>query len=224
LRILSGLPSDAQEAGSLGYKPQGIHIYSNSWGPSDDGSRKEGPGKLTLAAMEKGIKEGRNGKGSIYVWAAGNGRSAGDNCNYDGYVNKRYTISIPAVDFKGVQAYYSEDCAMHVVAAPSSGSARAISTTARGGQCTSSFGGTSAAAPLVAGVVALILEANPELTWRDMIAVLLSTADRNHQEDSGWWKNGAGYYYSHKYGFGVVNAHAAVLAAKSWKYLSPGIF
>lgn len=83
-------------------------------------------------------------------------------------MNKRYTVSVPAVDSRGLQAYYSEDCSMHVVAAPSSGGGTAITSTARRAACTSTFGGTSAAAPMVAGIAALILEANSELTWRSV--------------------------------------------------------
>ncbi len=52
-------------------------------GPTDDGLRKEGPGTLLLAAMTEAITNGRNGKGTIYVWAGGNG-GARDNVNYDG--------------------------------------------------------------------------------------------------------------------------------------------
>lgn len=60
-------------------------IYSNSWGPKDDGRTLEGPGPLTLKALEDGVTYGRHGLGSIYIWAAGNGAKQGDNCNYDGY-------------------------------------------------------------------------------------------------------------------------------------------
>lgn len=77
LRILASWPSDALESGALGYKLQDNHVFSNSWGPTDDGNRKEGPGKLTLQALETGIREGRGGKGTIYIWAAGNGRNSG---------------------------------------------------------------------------------------------------------------------------------------------------
>ena len=51
-------------------------------------------GRLATKALEKGVKEGRNGKGAIYVWASGNGGSKGDNCNCDGYTASIYTVSI----------------------------------------------------------------------------------------------------------------------------------
>jgi subtilisin-like proprotein convertase family protein len=85
--------------------------------------------------------------------------------------------------------------------------------------CTADFGGTSSACPLVAGIVALMLEANPSLTWRDVQEILLTTADVNDFADSDWIKNGAGRYVNHKYGFGRVNAGAAVRAAAVHKKL-----
>ena len=58
------------------------------------------------AAIEDSIQNGRGGKGSIYVWASGNGRRANDNCNYDGYANSRYTIPIGSVSDDGRYAFY----------------------------------------------------------------------------------------------------------------------
>lgn len=110
-------------------------------------------------------------------------------------------------------------------------------------------GGTSSAGPQVAGVIALMLEANPDLTWRDIRDILQRTA--NHQFDAeygqintlnrqlnltthalcegtdpalipgsqcarvdyGWQTNAAGNRYSNWYGFGLINAKAAVDAA-----------
>jgi subtilisin-like proprotein convertase family protein len=226
IRLISKASTDSQEAGALNYKPQINHIYTNSWGPFDDARRKEGPGRLATLSLQNGIFEGRGGKGSIYVWAGGNGRRSGDNCNYDGWANSRYTISIGAVDTRGKQAWYSESCAMLVASAPSSGDSKAITTSdlkgARGTSsedCTSSFGGTSAAAPLAAGVVALVLEANPSLTWRDVQGVLIESAAKNDPADTDWVTNGGGYRVNHKYGFGLIDAHAAVQRAKSWTNL-----
>lgn len=61
------------------------------------------------------IWKGRNGKGSIYIWAAGNGGTA-DNCNADGYANSIYTVAITGVQI-GKNAWYSEVCAPALAAA-----------------------------------------------------------------------------------------------------------
>jgi len=221
LRLISRPSTDYQESNALTYKWNLNDIYTNSWGPIDDGRRKEGPGRLASLALANGVKEGRNGKGSVFVWAGGNGLRSGDNCNYDGWANSRFTIAIGAVDKTGVQAWYSESCSMLVVSAPSSGGSAAITTTdlrgargTNGGDCTSTFGGTSAAAPLAAGVVALILEANANLGWRDVQAVLIDSAVKVDLGSDDWVNNGAGFHVNHKYGFGLINAAGAVAAAK----------
>ena len=56
LRLLSGSTTDATEASALGYKTDHIHIYSNSWGPFDNGFLVEGPGPLLKAVLETGVK------------------------------------------------------------------------------------------------------------------------------------------------------------------------
>jgi len=60
------------------------HIYTNSWGPSDNGQTLDAPGPLMLAAFENDAYEGRNGLGNIITWAAGTGLTSNDNANYDG--------------------------------------------------------------------------------------------------------------------------------------------
>lgn len=89
------------------------------------------------------------------------------------------------------------------------------------GDCTSTFGGTSAAAPLVAGVVALILQANPELGWRDVQHIFVNTSKITDATDSDWFTNGGGFRHNHKYGFGLVNAEAAVESARTHANLPP---
>ena len=228
IRILAKSTTDAVEAGALSYKYNVNDIYSNSWGPPDDGRRLEGPGKLAAAAVEQGITQGRNGKGSIYVWAAGNGKRGGDNCNYDGWANSRYTISIGAVDFNGYSSWYSEPCAMLLAVTPSSGNSLSITTTDlmgnRGyssGDCTPNFSGTSAAAPIAAGAIAVMLQANRNLTWRDVQGVLATTCVKNDVADADWYQNAAGLWVNHKYGFGLVDAAAAVQKALTWQRLPP---
>jgi|GEM_PF-3545445 len=223
LRLITGAgTTDAQEASALQYEFAGNHIYNNSWGPIDNGSL-DGPGLLTQQALLNAVTNGRGGKGSIFVWAAGNGLGVKDNVNYDGYANSRFTIAVGAVDNNGVQASYSEPGAAMLVTAPSSGNSLGITTTdllgADGysaGNCTGVFGGTSASSPLAAGVVALMLEANPNLGWRDVQHILVKTAVKNDPTDADWTTNGAGYPINHKYGFGLVDAQAAVNHALTW--------
>lgn len=227
LRLIpdDGLTVDADEADALTYDYGNNHIYNNGWGSPDSGTLA-GPGALAQTAIEDGIANGRSGKGSIYVWAAGNGQLLNDNVNYDGYANSRFTIAVGAVDNKGEQASYSEPGAALLVTAPSSGSTAGIPTTdllgADGystGDCTSEtsgFGGTSSSAALVSGVVALMLEANPNLGWRDVQHILVETAVKNHPGDPGWAVNGGGFNINHKYGFGRIDASAAVNLAKDW--------
>lgn len=221
IRLIANAFSDADTAEALTYMYQDNDIYSNSWGPYDDGYTLEGPGYFTRKALADAIQNGRGGKGTIYVWAGGNGLQANDNCNYDGFVNSRYTIGVGAVDNNGTQSYYSEPCSAILVTAPSSGTNAGITTTDLLGDdgysennCTNDFGGTSSATPLVAGVIALILEANSALSWIDVQQILVETAEKNDPTDGDWTTNGAGYHINHKYGFGRVNATAAVLAAQ----------
>ena len=234
LRLLGSWTSDADEARALCHlcdeedPNKMIQIYSNSWGPSDDGKIFGGPGPLTVEAFQYCTQHGRRGKGSIYVWAGGNGRYNGDDSNYDGYANSRFTIAISAVDVNGVYTWYSESGANILCSAPSSGyQGSSITTTdllsnwgySRGG-CTDSFGGTSAAAPQIAGVVALLLEARPELSWRDVQHVLVRGSRSTDNRNTIWTTNAAGFVHSHDYGFGLVDADEAVSIALNWKLLS----
>ena len=122
IRILSKQVTDADEAVAMNYAYQSNQIYSCSWGPPDDGRTMDAPGILIKKAMVNGIQKGRGGKGSIYVFASGNGAASGDNCNFDGYTNSIYSITVGAVDRKGLHPYYSERCSAQLVVTYSSGS------------------------------------------------------------------------------------------------------
>jgi kexin len=126
IRILSKMISDADEAVAMTYDYQHNHIYSCSWGPPDDGRSMDAPGILIRRAMLKGIQQGRGGLGSIYVFASGNGAANDDNCNFDGYTNSIYSITVGAIDRKGQHPYYSEKCSAQLVVTYSSGSGDAI--------------------------------------------------------------------------------------------------
>ena len=105
--------------------------------------------------------QGRDGKGNIYVWAAGNGGRYFDSCAADGYVNSIYTIAVGSADQNGEQADYDEDCSakMAVTFSYNSGLGPQLYTSSTKEECTEGFTGTSASAPLVSGVIALALEA-----------------------------------------------------------------
>lgn len=72
------------------------------------------------------------------------------------------------------------------------------------------------ATPAVAGGIALVLQANPNLTWRDVQTILLSTAKKTDPDSFSWSTNAAGYNHSPKYGFGLMDTGAAVEKAKTW--------
>lgn len=126
VRILSAPISDADEAAALNYAYQQNHIYSCSWGPPDDGRSMEAPDGLILKALVNGVQKGRGGKGSVFVFAAGNGGGSDDQCNFDGYTNSIFTVTIGAYDRKGGHPYYSEMCSAMMAVAPSSGSGDSI--------------------------------------------------------------------------------------------------
>jgi kexin len=126
IRILSGPISDADEAASLNYGYNQTSIYSCSWGPPDDGKSMDAPSYLIQKAVVNGIQKGRAGKGSIFVFASGNGAGSGDQCNFDGYTNSIYSVTVAAVDHEGKHPYYSEACAANMIVAYSSGGGKRI--------------------------------------------------------------------------------------------------
>ncbi|KAK2589610.1 pheromone processing endoprotease [Conoideocrella luteorostrata] len=222
IRILSKQISDADEAEAMMYKYDQNQIYSCSWGPRDDGRTMEAPGVLIRRAMLKSIQEGRGGLGSIYVFASGNGAASDDNCNFDGYTNSIYSITVGAVDREGQHPYYSEHCSAQLVVTYSSGSGDSIHTTDVGeNKCASGHGGTSAAAPLAAGIFALVLEVRPDLGWRDMQYLAMDTAKPVADEHGSWQQTAIGKRFSHVFGYGKIDSYDLVQKAKTWKKVKP---
>uniref|UniRef100_F7CUI5 Proprotein convertase subtilisin/kexin type 7 n=1 Tax=Equus caballus TaxID=9796 RepID=F7CUI5_HORSE len=111
IRVLDGPLTDSMEAVAFNKHYQINDIYSCSWGPDDDGKTVDGPHQLGKAALQHGVMAGRRGFGSIFVVASGNGGQHNDNCNYDGYANSIYTVTIGAVDEEGHMPFYAEECA-----------------------------------------------------------------------------------------------------------------
>jgi proprotein convertase subtilisin/kexin type 2 len=219
--------TDLIEANSMGHEPDLIDIYSASWGPTDDGKTVDGPRNATMRAIVRGVNEGRRGLGNIYVWASGDG-GEDDDCNCDGYAASMWTISINSAINDGQNAHYDESCSSTLASTFSNGAKdphTGVATTDLYGKCTKTHSGTSAAAPEAAGVFALALEANPNLSWRDIQHLSVLTSKRNSLFDSkkrfNWNMNGVGLEFNHLFGYGVLDAGAMVALAKIWKTVPP---
>ncbi|XP_072873272.1 proprotein convertase subtilisin/kexin type 4 isoform X1 [Chlorocebus sabaeus] len=248
VRMLDGTITDVIEAQSLSLQPQHIHIYSASWGPEDDGRTVDGPGILTREAFRRGVtkvsgsprrarvagqadapspallvSQGRGGLGTLFIWASGNGGLHYDDCNCDGYTNSIHTLSVGSTTQQGRVPWYSEACASTLTTTYSSGVATdpQIVTTDLHHQCTDQHTGTSASAPLAAGMIALALEANPFLTWRDMQHLVVRASKPAHLQAEDWRTNGVGRQVSHHYGYGLLDAGLLVDTARTWLRTQP---
>ncbi|XP_075380093.1 proprotein convertase subtilisin/kexin type 4 isoform X5 [Mycteria americana] len=223
VRMLDGPITDVVEAQSLSLRPQHIHIYSASWGPEDDGKTVDGPGVLAAEAFYRGVTKGRGGLGSIFIWASGNGGLNYDNCNCDGYANSIYTLSVGSVLAGGQRPWYGEGCSAILTTTYSSRTTSEVQivTTDLHHRCTDKHTGTSASAPLAAGMIALALEANPALTWRDLQHLVIRTSKPAHLQAEDWAVNGVGRKVSHHYGYGLLDAGLLVEMAKAWPGTRP---
>ncbi|OMJ09267.1 Protease KEX1 [Smittium culicis] len=211
IRMLSGPVSELAEISALNYKYNVNDIYSCSWGPTDDGATVQAPTKPMLEAIQNGISNGRKGLGNIFVFATGNGGRSDDNCNFDGYTNSIYTVSIGAIDYKNTHPDYSESCSAQLAVTYSSGGGKRIVTSDLGlSGCTESHGGTSAAAPLAAGIFALVLSVRPDLSWRDVQQLIVDTAVPVSELDNDWDTVANGRKFNHKFGFGKLDSYQIV--------------
>lgn len=226
-----------------------VDVLSNSWGfakapglPAPFASNFSLSRSLGVAETALGTL-GRNGKGGIAVFAAANDRQEGDDAEFSNQTSSRFSITVGALTNQGGFSSYSTPGASLLVAAPAGeyGSASVPSNTitaadrtstdgynktpGTAGDYTYGFNGTSAATPFVSGVVALMLQANPNLGYRDVQEILAYTARNTDPSNTSWlttaagtW-NGGGLHYSPDYGFGLVDAHAAVRLAESYATL-----
>lgn len=213
----------------------GAAVINNSWGPPDGDYTQPfhtpvlwNVPTVVDESLRYAVREGRNGLGTVIVWAAGNG---GELLPYDRFASHPSAIAVGAIDGTGVRASYSDHGFPLALMAPSSGRVPALSgrpsppsvyTTARtamlqsisgtdGEYYATTFGGTSASAPMVAGVAALILAAYPDLTAAQVREALLQSA-RPIDVAYGKYVDGR----SEHYGYGVLDAGAALLRAATY--------
>ncbi|HWL79715.1 MAG TPA: proprotein convertase P-domain-containing protein [Roseomonas sp.] len=193
----------AQETELLALQTQ-VDISHNSWSRSgylfqDDFAQAAYAD--AAAAIAKAATEGRGGLGTVFVRSAGNAALQGDDVNTHNYANGRYAITVGAAFENGDVAPASNPGAALLVVAPGTA--------------------TSWAAPMATGTIALMLEANPGLGYRDVQSILALSA-RLTDDSAGWFDNaaeawnGGGMHVSRRAGFGMIDAHAAVRLAESW--------
>ncbi|MDH6268578.1 subtilisin-like proprotein convertase family protein [Rhizobium sp. SG_E_25_P2] len=224
---------------------QGVGVINMSFGGAGDYDSFDGASNVALmhAALEDAVANGRDGLGIALVKSAGNERLDKIDVNHNQSDNDSRQIIVAAVNRDGTVSEYSSYGAPILVAAFGSGFDGEVVTTDRSGadgddtdagadgDYTMTFNGTSAAAPMVSGVVALMQDANADLGWRDIQTILAISARHVGSdvggsitgfERTGWsWNgatnwNGGGMHYSLDYGYGLVDALAAVRLAESW--------
>uniref|UniRef100_A0A8C9FIU1 Proprotein convertase subtilisin/kexin type 4 n=1 Tax=Pavo cristatus TaxID=9049 RepID=A0A8C9FIU1_PAVCR len=134
-----------------------------------------------------------------------------------------YTLTVGSAFASGRRPRYSEPCASTLTTTYSSStsSKAQIVTTDLHHRCTDRHAGSSASAPLAAGMVALALEANPALTWRDVQHLVVRASRPAHLQAEDWAVNGVGRKVSHHYGYGLLDAALLVELAQAWAGTRP---
>lgn len=223
------------------WQQKNFDISNNSWGFSTAfsvGQLDASSQYWVLSGFKTAADQGRGGLGTIVNLAAGNYRQIGMTTELTGPTVDRHAIVVGAIDDHGFVSYYSNGGASLLGVAPSSSMTTGITTDDitgslgySSGDFTNTFGGTSAATPQFSGIEALMLQANPLLGWRDVQDILALSARHvgsainggitGYEQDAWSFNhatnvNGGGMHFSNDYGFGLVDAAAAVRLAQTW--------
>ncbi len=221
------------------YMPDTVGVQNHSW--LNSGTGLSPVSQVVEIGLSNALTLGRGGRGTVMVRASGNNREAGANANDQAYTADPRVITTAGARITGRVASYSTPGASILVAgAVGDDGMDAPPTTDRTG---SSFGyhagifylddsadyaynslsphGTSFAAPQIAGVAALLLGANPNLTIRDVQQLLALSSRHFDLADRDLATNGAGLLVSHNLGYGVPDTGLAVRLALAWSNRPP---
>ena len=226
--------TEAEVADMFQYRNDAVHVQNHSWGSSTI-EQLDVP-VIESKAIERAIETGRDGKGVLIIRVAGNSREEDWSASDDGYANDPRVVTVGAVGPDGRVAPFSSAgaCVLCVGLIANTASEYPVYSTDRmgalgwnrkssaddpevGSYHAITRGGTSFTAPQLAGVVALILGANPDLTYRDVQQVLIHASRHYDFGDPFLSPNATGYLFSLNTGYGVPDAGVAVRLAKRWK-------
>ncbi len=230
IRLTSGLGSMDEAEAFRWAVDHGADVICCSWGPSDGNweidedqrhfTSVEMPAHTRLA-IDYAIERGRNGKGCVICFAAGNGRESVD---HDGYAKHSKVMAVAACNDRGQRSVYSDFGKAIWCAFPSNdlaserfGNSSPLTPGIRtidqvGGRgltnkdYVDSFGGTSSSCPGVAGVAALMLSVNPNLTHKQVRHLLRRSCDKIAASEANYSSLG----HSRFFGYGRVNALKAI--------------
>ncbi|MFQ3168188.1 MAG: subtilisin family serine protease/subtilisin-like proprotein convertase family protein, partial [Limisphaerales bacterium] len=220
--------TEEETADMFQYRNDRIAVQNHSWGSLT--SAQLDATVLEKQAIKRAIEQGRDGKGVVMIRVTGNDRAQDWSAADDGYSNDPRVLTVADVGPTGrVQSFSNMGACVLCAGLISRGVYSTDRMGALGrnrdssdddpevGSYYSLVLGNSYTVPQIAGVVALILSANPDLTYRDVQQVLIHTARHYDFADPFLQFNAAGYLFSLNTGYGVPDAGAAVRLAKRWK-------
>ena len=197
-----------------------VAVSYNGWGGAEDDNVRRASAEWQ-AALDFGVTKGFGGKGIFYVFTGGFHLDYADDANLNGRSNSYAATTVCGVGYNDKRLKFGNRGATLWLCAP----ADHIATTNYGNRYLFERYGPAYATAIVSGVAALLRATNEDLTWRDVKLILAASARWNDQSSNSWKsgpaKYGAtgNYRFSHDYGFGVVDAGAAVALANTWTKL-----